>query len=242
MKTKFNGILTLLLAFIVQISFAQDKAISGTVKDASGALPGVSILIKGTTTGTETDFDGKYTLRASSGNVLVFSYLGYKTVERTVGNAAVINVTLAEDANVLDEVVVLGYGSQKKTELTGSTVQVNSEQIEMVPVSTVDQVLQGKVAGLVFNGDSGTPGSTTDIRIRGVSSITAGNEPLYVIDGVPMNNDNVSATGSGSSLSALSSINSNNIASITVLKDASATAAYGARGANGGNFNYYKIW
>ena len=233
MKTKFNGILTLLLAFIVQISFAQDKAISGTVKDASGALPGVSILIKGTTTGTETDFDGKYTLRASSGNVLVFSYLGYKTVERTVGNAAVINVTLAEDANVLDEVVVLGYGSQKKTELTGSTVQVNSEQIEMVPVSTVDQVLQGKVAGLVFNGDSGTPGSTTDIRIRGVSSITAGNEPLYVIDGVPMNNDNVSATGSGSSLSALSSINSNNIASITVLKDASATAAYGARGANG---------
>lgn len=106
--------LTLLLAFIVQISFAQDKAISGTVKDASGALPGVSILIKGTTTGTETDFDGKYTLRASSRNVLVFSYLGYKTVERTVGNAAVINVTLAEDANVLDEVVILGYGSQKK--------------------------------------------------------------------------------------------------------------------------------
>jgi TonB-dependent starch-binding outer membrane protein SusC len=233
MKTKFNGILTLLLALIVQISFAQQKTISGTVSDSSGALPGVSILIKGTVTGTETDFDGKYTIKATSGNVLVFSYLGYKTVQRTVENALTINVTLAEDANVLDEVVILGYGSQKKTELTGSTVQINSEEIELVPVSTVDQVLQGKVAGLVFNGDSGTPGSTSDIRIRGVSSITAGNEPLYVIDGVPMNNDNVSSTGSGSSLSALASINSNNIASITVLKDASATAAYGARGANG---------
>jgi TonB-linked SusC/RagA family outer membrane protein len=233
MKTKFNGFLTLILALIVQVSFAQQKTISGTVSDASGPLPGVSILIKGTTTGTETDFDGKYTIKAAANNVLVFSYLGYKSAERTVGSATTINVTLEEDANVLDEVVVLGYGSQKKTEITGSTVQVNSEEIELVPVSTVDQVLQGKVAGLVFNGDSGTPGSTTDIRIRGVSSITAGNEPLYVIDGVPMNNNNVSATGSGSSLSALASINSNNIESITVLKDASATAAYGARGANG---------
>ena len=233
MKTKFNGFLTLILALIVQVSFAQQKTISGTVSDASGPLPGVSILIKGTTTGTETDFDGKYTIKAAANNVLVFSYLGYKSAERTVGSATTINVTLEEDANVLDVVVVLGYGSLKKTELTGSTVQVNSEEIELVPVSTVDQVLQGKVAGLVFNGDSGTPGSTTDIRIRGVSSITAGNEPLYVIDGVPMNNSNVSATSSGSSLSALASINSNNIESITVLKDASATAAYGARGANG---------
>jgi TonB-linked SusC/RagA family outer membrane protein len=232
MKTKFNGILTLLLALLVQFTFAQEKTISGTVSDESGPLPGVNVIIKGTTSGTQTDFDGKYTIMANTGDVLLFSYVGMTNVERTVGASNTINVTMT-GSNMLEEVVILGYGSTTKTELTGSTVQVNSEDIELVPVSTVDQVLQGKVAGLVFNSNSGTPGSTSDIRIRGVSSITAGNEPLYVIDGVPMNNDNVSATSSGSSMSALASINSNNIESITVLKDASATAAYGARGANG---------
>jgi TonB-linked SusC/RagA family outer membrane protein len=233
MKTKFSGILTLLLAFFVQFAFAQEKTISGNVSDDTGMpLPGVNILIKGTTTGTQSDFDGNYTIKASVGDVIQFSYVGMTTVERTVGASNTINLVM-ESSNVLEEVVIMGYGSQSRTELTSSTVQVDAEEIELVPVSTVDQVLQGKVAGLVFNGDSGTPGSTTDIRIRGVSSITAGNEPLYVIDGVPMNNNNVSATGSGSSLSALASINSNNIESITVLKDASATAAYGARGANG---------
>ena len=232
MKTKFNGFLTLLLALIVQISFAQEKTISGTVSDETGPLPGVNVIVKGTTTGTQTDFDGKYTLRASVGDVIVFSYVGMTTVERTVGAANTIDVVLS-GANVLEEVVILGYGSQRKTELTGSTVQVDADEIQQVPVATVDQVLQGKVAGLVINQNSGTPGSTTDIRIRGRSSITAGNEPLYVIDGVPMNNNDVSATTSGSSFSALASINSANIESITVLKDASATAAYGARGANG---------
>ena len=231
MKVK-NYLLTCLLLLSIPI-LAQEKAISGTVKDASGALPGVSILIKGTTTGTETDFDGKYSIKAKTGDVLVYSFIGLKKVERIVSSATTINVTLVEDTNVLDEVVILGYGSQKKTELTGSTVQVNSEQIEQMPVSTVDQVLQGKVAGLVFNGTSGTPGSAASIRIRGVSSITAGNDPLYVIDGVPMNNSDASQATSGSSFSPLSSINSSDIKSITVLKDASATAAYGARGSNG---------
>jgi len=232
MKTKLNGFLTLLLALVVQLSFAQGGTISGTVSDETGPLPGVNVIVKGTTNGTQTDFDGNYTLSASAGDIIVFSYVGMETLEKTVGSSKTINVIMT-GSNLLEEVVVMGYGSYKKTELTGSTVQVNSDQIEQVPVSTVDQVLQGKVAGLVFNGDSGTPGSTTDIRIRGVSSITAGNEPLYVIDGVPMNNLDVSPTTSGSSFSALSSINSNNIASITVLKDASATAAYGARGSNG---------
>jgi len=232
MKTKYNGFLTLLLAFIVQFTFAQEKTISGTVTDETGPLPGVNVVIKGTTTGTETDFDGKYTLSASTGDVLVFSFIGMTPKEVTVRASNTINVVLEAD-NVLEEVVVLGYATQRKTEVTGSTVQINRDEIELVPVSTVDQILQGKVAGLVFNSDSGTPGSTSDIRIRGVSSITAGNEPLYVIDGVPMSNPNVSPTSSGSSMSALASINSNNIESITVLKDASATAAYGARGANG---------
>ncbi|TJY37053.1 SusC/RagA family TonB-linked outer membrane protein [Pontimicrobium aquaticum] len=233
MKLKNCFMLSLLLLFNIAMTVAQGKTISGNVSDDTGMpLPGANIIIKGTTTGAQSDFDGNYTITASVGDVLQFSYVGMTTVEKTVGASNVINVVLAM-SNELEEVVVMGYGSQSRTELTSSTVQVDAEEIELVPVSTVDQVLQGKVAGLVFNGDSGTPGSTTDIRIRGVSSITAGNEPLYVIDGVPMNNDNVSATSSGSSLSALASINSNNIESITVLKDASATAAYGARGANG---------
>lgn len=233
MKTKFNGFLTLLLALLVQVTFAQEKTVTGTVSDASGPLPGVTVLLKGTKTGTTSDFDGKFSVKANTGNVLVFSFVGMQTAERTVGASNVINVTMQESAESLEEIVIMGYGSQRKTEITGSTVQVNADAIAQVPVSTVDQVLQGKVAGLVFSGNSGTPGSASDIRIRGVSSITAGNEPLYVIDGVPMNNNNVSATAAGSSLSALSSINSANIESITVLKDASATAAYGARGANG---------
>ena len=232
MKTKFSGFLTLLLAFLVQVTFAQEKTISGTVSDESGPLPGVSIIIKGTTKGTETDFDGKYSIQANTGDILVFSFVGMTTQQHAVGASNTINVVMAAD-NVLEEVVVLGYATQRKTEITGSTVQIKSAEIEQIPVSTVDQVLQGKVAGLVFNSSSGTPGTVTDIRIRGISSITAGNEPLYVIDGVPMTNNNVSSTTSGSSFSALASLNSNNVESITVLKDASATAAYGARGANG---------
>lgn len=232
MKTKFSGFLTLLLALVVQFSFAQEKTITGTVSDETGPLPGVSILIKGTTTGTETDFDGKYTIQANVGDVLVFSFVGMTTQQKTIGSANTINVVLVAD-NVLEEVVVLGYATQRKTEVTGSTVQIKSDQIEGIPVATVDQTLQGKVAGLSFSGTSGTPGTVTDIRIRGISSITAGNEPLYVIDGVPMTNNNVTSTTSGSSFSALASINSANVESITVLKDASATAAYGARGANG---------
>lgn len=235
MKTKLNRFLTLILAFLVQMTFAQEKTVTGKVSDASGPLPGVTVLIKGTKTGSQTDFDGNFSVKANLGAVLQFSFVGMETTERTVGASNVINVIMQESAESLEEIVIMGYGSQRKTEITGSTVQVNADDIAQVPVSSVDQVLQGKVAGLVFSGNSGTPGSTSDIRIRGISSITAGNEPLYVIDGVPMSNDNVTgnATTAGSSLSALSSINSANIESITVLKDASATAAYGARGANG---------
>ncbi|MFD1293552.1 SusC/RagA family TonB-linked outer membrane protein [Lutibacter holmesii] len=232
MKTKFNGILTLLLALVVQFTFAQEKTVSGTVSDETGPLPGVNVIVKGTSNGTQTDFDGKFSVTASANDIIVFSFIGMNTIEKTVGASNTINVVM-EGNNVLEEVVILGYGTQKKTEITGSTVQVNADEIANVPVASVDQVLQGKVAGLVINGSSGTPGATNDIRIRGISSITAGNEPLFVIDGVPMVNGNASATTSGSSLSILSSIDSNNIESMTVLKDASATAAYGARGANG---------
>ena len=233
MKTKFNGILTLLLALVVQISFAQEKTVSGTVSDDSGALPGVSVLIKNTTVGTETDFDGKYSIKTKSGDVLVFSYLGYTSVEKTVGNSNTIDVTLKEDANVLDEVVVLGYGTKTKNELTGSVVTVKAAQIRDVPVVSVDQALQGRVAGLQISSTSGTPGAVQDIRIRGAGSLSASNSPLYVIDGVPVVSGDFSGSGASSSLSVLASLNAADVESMTVLKDASATAAYGARGSNG---------
>lgn len=233
MKLKFTWMLTLFLA-LVQFSFAQEKNISGTVSDESGMpLPGVAVLVKGTSTGTQTDFDGKYTLKAMSGQTLVFSYLGMKSVERTVGSATTINVTLQEDAQALEEVVVLGYSVKSVSEVTGSSVQVSGDQIASVPVVSVDQALQGKVAGLNISMASGTPGSVQDIRIRRVGSINAGNDPLYVIDGVPVNNSNFSGSSAVSSFSALASLNSSDIESITVLKDASATSAYGARGSNG---------
>lgn len=233
MKTKFNGILTLLLALVVQVSFAQQKTVSGTVSDSSGALPGVSIIIKNSTIGTETDFDGKYSISSKSGDVLVFSYLGYTSVEKTVGNSNTINVTLKEDANVLDEVVVLGYGTKTKNELTGSVVTIKAAQIRDVPVVSVDQALQGRVAGLQISSTSGTPGAVQDIRIRGAGSLSASNSPLYVIDGVPVVSGDFSGSGASSSLSVLASLNAADVESMTVLKDASATAAYGARGSNG---------
>jgi len=233
MKSKITWCLALGLLFLTQLTFAQLKTVTGTVTDDNNMpLPGVNIVVQGTSAGTQTDFDGNYSISAQQGQTLVFSYVGFEENQQVVGASSTINVTLVA-GEALDEVVVLGYSKVSKAEVTGSTVQLASEAIEQVPVASVDQVLQGKVAGLVFNTASGTPGSTANIRIRGISSITAGNEPLYVIDGVPVVNSNLSGSGADSSLSPLASINSNNIESITVLKDASATAAYGARGSNG---------
>ena len=232
MKTKFNGILTLLLALVVQISFAQDRTISGVVSDETGPLPGVTVLKKGTTQGTETDFNGNYSVKAKTGDVLVYSFVGMKTIEKTVGSSNTIDVIL-ESANVLDEVIVTGYTSTRKSEITGAAVKIDSESISQVVTANVDNALQGKVAGVAISGNSGTPGSVATIRIRGNSSINASNDPLYVIDGVPVTSGNISSSTASSSLSAISAIDSNNIESITVLKDASATAQYGARGTNG---------
>lgn len=220
MKTKFNGILTLLLAFVVQISFAQEKTVSGTVSDESGSLPGVSVIIKGSTKGTETDFDGKYSIQAKTGDVLVFRYLGYKASERTVGSSNVINVKLAEDANVLDEIVVVGYGTSTKQAFVGTAAVVKQEQLEVKNFSNVSQALTGEVAGVTVINSSGQPGTVGAIRIRGYGSVNGNRAPLYVVDGVPF---------SGS----INSINPSDIASTTILKDATATAIYGSRGANG---------
>ncbi|RKF04584.1 TonB-linked SusC/RagA family outer membrane protein [Tenacibaculum lutimaris] len=219
MRTKFNGILTLLLALVVQISFAQDRTISGTVSDETGPLPGVTILKKGTTQGTETDFDGNYSINAKTGDVLVFSFVGMKTAERTVGASNQISVLLEGD-NLLDEVVVVGYGTTTRQSYTGTAKVVKTENIAAKSFSNVSQSLAGEVAGVNVINTSGQPGSTATIRIRGFGSVNGNRDPLYVVDGVPF---------SGS----INSINPGDIESTTILKDATATAIYGARGANG---------
>ncbi|TXE10354.1 TonB-dependent receptor [Gelidibacter salicanalis] len=234
MERKFNGIFTLLLVFLVQLTFAQQKAVSGTVTDEEGLpLVGVTVQVQGTNLGALTDFDGNYAIQASVGQILIFKYVGFAMQQIPVSSSSTINVTMLTDTAALEEVIIMGYISKRKDDMTGSAVQLSSEELQQTTTVSIDQALQGKVAGLNVSTSSGTPGATADIRIRGRSSITAGNSPLYVIDGVPIINENVSGSASGSSLSALASLNTNDISSITVLKDASSTAAYGARGANG---------
>jgi TonB-linked SusC/RagA family outer membrane protein len=220
MKTKFNGFLTLLLALVVQISFAQTKTISGTVSDESGPLPGVSIIIKGTTTGAESDFDGKYSIKTKRGDVLVYSYLGYKTAQKTVGSSNTINTILEQDANVLDEVVITAYGTQTKESLTGSISEIKSEEFAKVASGSAVTGLTGKVAGVQIFSNSGQPGAAPTVRFRGVGTLNGSSSPLYVVDGVPFNE-------------SITSINPNDIESMSFLKDASASALYGNRGANG---------
>ena len=220
MKTKFKGILTLFLALVVQISFAQQGTISGKVSDGSGPLPGVSVVVKGSTIGTETDFDGKYSIKASSGDILTFRYLGYLSIDKTIGASSIINVSMKEDANILDEVVIVGYGTTTKKSFTGTASVVSSENIDAKAVSNVAQALIGEVSGVTVTRTDGRPGSGATIRIRGFSSIEGNSAPLYVVDGVPFSGD-------------INAINPNDIESTTILKDASATAIYGARGANG---------
>ncbi len=214
MKTKFNGILTLLLALVVQISFAQEKTVSGTVSDNSGALPGVSVLIKGTTTGTETDFDGKYSIRAKTGDVLSFSYLGYTTVERKVGSSNTINVSMKEDANVLDEVVVTGLGIKRDKKALGFSQQsVKGEALTKGKEVDISNSLAGKISGVQIVGNNSSTFGSSQIKLRGETNV------LYVVDGIKVY--------------ASSDINTDNIADISVLKGGSATAIYGPDGRNG---------
>lgn len=211
------------------------RTITGKVVDKDGeTLIGATVLVQGTSSGTVTDFNGMYSINVpADGKVLVFSYTGFETQEVEIGTSDVLNLTLETSASLLGEVVVLGYGSREKNQITGSTVSVTGETLKDIPVVSVDQALQGKVAGLVISSQSGSPGASQDIRIRGVGSISAGNDPLFVIDGVPIINTNFTDGTARTSLNALAGINSNDIESITVLKDASATSAYGARGSNG---------
>jgi len=233
---RFLLFFTLLLA-AGSLAFGQTVQITGTVTSAEDglAVPGVTVTVQGTTIGVLTDVSGRYSLNVpTSAETLVFSYVGMKRLEVDIANRNVINVALESDVLAMGEVVVLGYATRGKNELTGSTVQLSGDELRSVPVVTVDQTLQGKVAGVNISSSSGTPGSVQDIRIRGVGSITGDNDPLIIIDGAPVINDNLSGDTEGSSsLNPLAALNSNDIESITVLKDASATAAYGARGSNG---------
>ncbi len=239
MKTKLKGILTLLLALVVQISFAQEKTVSGTVSETSGVLPGVSVSIKGTNQGTETDFDGKYSIKANTGAVLVFRYLGYATVEKTVGNSETINVTMVQDENVLEEIVVTAQGIKRQKKALGySVATVKSEELEGKPSVDVAQALNGKVAGVEILSGGSTAGAGANITIRGYSSITGSNQPLIVLDGIPISSsanrqNSFNSANGASSGSRLSDIDQNNISSMEVLKGLSATVLYGEEGRNG---------
>ncbi|MGB5819260.1 MAG: TonB-dependent receptor plug domain-containing protein, partial [Saonia sp.] len=199
---------------------AMQQTVSGTVKDANDIpLPGVTVLVKGTTTGIVSDIDGNFSVTANADDVLIFSYIGFKRVEVPIDNRSTINVVLVEDIEGLDEVVVIGYGTVKKKDLTGSVSSLNNESFNTGAQVSVSQLIQGRAAGVQITQGSAEPGGGFSIRIRGATSITAGNEPLFVIDGLPS--------------APVNAINPGDIESVEILKDASATAIYGSRGANG---------
>lgn len=183
-------------------------------------MPGVSVLVKGTNTGMATDIDGKYSIKASRGSVIEFSYIGYMTQSVTVGERSVINITMKEDIKALDEVVVVAYGTQKKSSITGSISQVNADKISVRPVSSVASALEGTTTGLSVSGAYGSPGEDPSIRIRGIGTVNGSSSPLYVIDGVPFGG-------------SISDLNPDDIESMSVLKDAASAALYGNRAANG---------
>lgn len=240
MKTKFKGILTLFLALIVQMTFAQEQEITGTVTDESGMpLPGVNVLVKGTTRGTQTDFDGNYAISADQGEVLVFSFLGMSTLEYTVANNTEIDVVMEPDAAQLEEVVVTALGIKREKKSLGyATQEVGGEEVNDVPTSNFMNSLSGKVAGLKVK-SSGTMGGSSDIVIRGNSSLTGNNQALFVIDGTPISNainntsDQTTGRGGYDYGNAAADINPDDIESMNILKGAAATALYGARAANG---------
>ncbi|MFP4091039.1 MAG: SusC/RagA family TonB-linked outer membrane protein, partial [Cyclobacteriaceae bacterium] len=224
-------------SFILQAAFAQERTVSGTVtsSDEQQGLPGVNIVVKGQNTGTVTDIDGNYSLRVSSEDaVLVFSFIGYRAQEIPLGQQNTINVQLEPANTQLSEVVVTGYSTVQKRDVTGSITSVGPERFESIPVTGVDQALQGQAPGVMVTQSSGTPGGGIMVRVRGNASISGSNSPLFIVDGVPVSSGNLSGRDfGGQDDNALAMFNPNDIASIEILKDASAKAIYGARAANG---------
>ena len=221
----------------------QSKKITGTVSDAMGPVIGASVVVKGTSNGVATDFDGKFSLNVNPGQTLVISYIGYITKEVKVDSKTSYSITLEEDKKMLDEVVVVGYGTMKKSDLAGASFTMDEKALKNANVTNIDQAFAGRVTGVTAVQTSGAPGSASSIRVRGQATINAGAEPLYVVDGVIFQSGGQSGAdyglgdklgnGSVSTISPLSTINPSDIVSMEVLKDASATAIYGAQGANG---------
>ncbi len=212
-------LLTLLLTAVSLLNAQETRTLSGKVIDENGEpLIGAGVMLPGGTRGTVTDLDGKYTLQLKKGDAIIsVSFMGYTTQEIVIGDRKVIDVTLKPDmSNRLNETVVIGYGTTKKQDLTGSVATVKMGDIEHLPMTSIDQALQGRIAGVDIVGAAGEPGSTSSINIRGARSITASNEPLIVVDGVM------------DAVDDLSDINPSDIANISVLKDASSTAIYGS--------------
>ena len=220
----------LLLIFTHGFLFAQQATITGVVKTAPDNLgmPGVSVRLKGTATATSTDGNGNFTIKIPASGTLVFTSIGYKVQEIPVSQSTNLNITLTEDASTLNDVVVVGYGTTRKQDLTGSVAVVGVKDFQKGSITTPEQMLSGKVSGVAITSNSGQPGAGSTIRIRGGSSLNASNDPLFVIDGVPLESGGVSGASN-----PLSFINPNDIESFTVLKDASAAAIYGARASNG---------
>ncbi|MDR2919744.1 MAG: TonB-dependent receptor [Tannerella sp.] len=234
----FMLMLSLIISSFTYAAIAQQRSVQGQVMDENGEpLVGATVAVKGTTTGTITDLDGNFTISAANGDVLSVQYVGYRETVVTVGNQSQYRITLQEDSQLIDEVVVVGYGTQKKSDVTGAMVSVGAEELKSRPTTNVFEAMQGRAAGVDIR-TSDRPGEMGDVFIRGIRSLTASSSPLYVVDGVPLNStvgktpeetlDDISPRGG-----ALESLNPSDIESVEVLKDASATAIYGSRGANG---------
>ncbi|OBX26219.1 TonB-linked SusC/RagA family outer membrane protein [Gelidibacter algens] len=221
MKVKLLGFMTLCMAFVMQVSLAQEKTISGMVTSVSDGLPipGVNVIVKGTTRGVQTDFDGNYTIKASVGETLAFSYVGLKTTEAVVGSSNTINMTLNLD-NALDEVVVVAFGTTTKEAFTGSASVIGEKDLALRTVTSPIAAIEGRATGVQFTSPSGQPGSSPNIVIRGVGTLNGSTDPLFIVDGVQYEG-------------ALSTINQEDIQSFTILKDAASTSLYGSRAANG---------
>ncbi len=232
-----RNVLLITLLLLSQASRGQTLEISGRVisEEEPGGLPGVNVVIKGSTGGTITDIDGRFQMEATPGDVLVFSFVGYETQEVTVAaGTTVIDVTLLPTATQLETVVVMGYSSVERTDITGSVATVNVENMTKLSINGLDQGLQGMAPGVQVTQSSGTPGGGVKVHIRGPSSIGASNVPLYVVDGIPVETGSLGGRGfGGQNDNALALLNPNDIESMTILKDASAVALYGSRGSNG---------
>jgi TonB-linked SusC/RagA family outer membrane protein len=234
MKQKYLLSILMSASFLLITSlgslYAQGRTVSGKVVDGedNSAMPGVNVIVKGTSEGTVTDFDGNYSLNVPENTTLVFSFVGYQTEEIEVGNRSVIDVTLMPDIQALQEIVVIGYGEVKKEDATGAVTSVSTEDFNKGAIATPQELIMGKAPGVVITTQGGAAGTGSTIRIRGGSSLRASNDPLFVVDGIPLESSGISGMAN-----PLSTINPNDIETFTVLKDASATAIYGSRASNG---------